>query len=537
MYKLVLVDDESDIREGLMEVVPFEQLGFTVVGQASNGLEALQLCEKLAPDLVVTDIRMPLMDGLTLCRRLHALLPTTCFIILSGYDDFEYARQAIAFKSLDYLLKPISSPEFTQALTQARLKMDEERALLRDVTRLRAYFNESLPLLREMFLSGLLSGGMDARVAAREAARYELTLSAPQYVAAVLRLPEGERAQEFASDAELLKLAVINILRETLAPLATAYVFHFEDMIAALLLLPDESEAAFSQAHDAMEQARKTIEHYMEMSVAIGLGAPCYRLEDLHVCARQAVSALDQNLLRGGGETLCASDLEPGAHTELTVNEAQLRQLGSALKMADRKAARDTLSAMLTACAASQPTPQSYRAYLLEILLTLIRAARDMNIEMDIIGGANEGMLRTLMRGPDVEKAEATLTGLTDRLCAQIQEGRAGASAQLVHQAEDYLAAHYAEEDLSVERLCRHLHISPSYFSALFKRERKVTFHQALTALRMDRAMTLLTSTEQRTSEVAAAVGIPDPSYFSYAFKHYFGVSPSQARAGKGGRA
>jgi two-component system response regulator YesN len=109
VYRLLLVDDESDIREGLQEVVDFSSHGFEVVGEAANGLEAAQACERLQPDLVVTDIRMPLMDGLTMCRQVQKKLPTTRFIILSGYDDFEYAQQAIRMNCLGYLLKPISS--------------------------------------------------------------------------------------------------------------------------------------------------------------------------------------------------------------------------------------------------------------------------------------------------------------------------------------------------------------------------------------------------------------------------------------------
>ena len=122
MYQLILADDEAEIRQGLKEVVPFEELGFTVVGEAANGVEALQLCEQLEPVLLITDIRMPLLDGLTLCRRVREALPAAQFIILSGYDDFEYARQAIEVKTMGYLLKPISSAEFSSVLSDAKAR-------------------------------------------------------------------------------------------------------------------------------------------------------------------------------------------------------------------------------------------------------------------------------------------------------------------------------------------------------------------------------------------------------------------------------
>lgn len=178
MYRLLLVDDESDIREGLQEVVDFASHGFEVVGEAANGLEAAQACERLQPDLVVTDIRMPLMDGLTMCRQVQKKLPTTRFIILSGYDDFEYAQQAIRMNCLGYLLKPISSTEFRDMLDQARGKLDEEFAQRRDMTRLKAHFRNSLPYLREMLLSSILSGAIEKEAALQAAGRYELPLHA-----------------------------------------------------------------------------------------------------------------------------------------------------------------------------------------------------------------------------------------------------------------------------------------------------------------------------------------------------------------------
>ncbi|MEG2315296.1 MAG: response regulator, partial [Clostridia bacterium] len=128
MYKLLLVDDESDIREGLQEVIDFQSLGFVVVGEAANGLEAVQECERLQPDLVITDIRMPLVDGLSMCRQVQKLLPAIRFIILSGYDDFEYARQAISIHCLGYLLKPISSAEFRDMLADTKKRLDDEFA-------------------------------------------------------------------------------------------------------------------------------------------------------------------------------------------------------------------------------------------------------------------------------------------------------------------------------------------------------------------------------------------------------------------------
>ena len=532
MYKLMLVDDEREILNGLLEVIPFEALGFTVVGTAENGLEGVQLCEALNPDLIVTDIRMPLMDGLAMCREIRRKSPTVHFIILTGYDDFEFARQAMAFKSMDYLLKPISSTELNAVLADTRQKLDDEFSVQRDINRLRANFSESLPLLREMLLTSLLTGGMDVEAARREASRYQLTLQARQYAVAVMRHPTAR--QELPSDLndpELMKQAIINITREVLADYYPAQVFHFDSMVAVLFFLPDETEEAFLRVQEALDVVRKTVLRFLDVEPAIGLGAPCFALEDLRVCARQAVSALDHSVLQGGSDILCVTDIEPGSRTEQVANETLLRTLANVIKMGNRDEAERALDTLMGAL--DRPTPHNYRVYLLEVMLTLLRTARDMNADVDILG-ENNTTLNALMREPDVGKATAIFKELSGRLQDAILTGRASASANLAHQAESYLNEHFTDPDMSVELLCRELHVSASYFSAIYKQEKKETFHQTLTRLRMDLSMQLLTATNKKTTEIAQSVGLADPSYFSHAFKRYFGVSPSQARTGKG---
>lgn len=535
MYKLLLVDDESDIREGLQEVIDFESYGFTVAGEAANGLEAVQACEQLKPDLVLTDIRMPLMDGLTMCRRVLHTLPTTRFIILSGYDDFEYARQAITMNCLGYLLKPISSDEFREVLASAREKLDEEFSYRRDLTRLRDHFRTSLPFLRETLLVSLLSGGITGKEALASARRYDLPLTAEQYVLALIR-PElaGGRAAAI-QDPELLGFAVINIAQEILDAHATAHLMHYHGMLAALILLDRAGEQAFSACVGWLEEMRKTIDHYLETRVLVGVSAPLQRLDHLANGARQALSALNQCVIQDSQQVLCVTDLEPGSRGELLISDLSLRQLSNALKLGQMDSVRQILKELMEECREYKPTPRMYCTYLLEIFMTLLRTARDMSLDVELSGGEGEGVLETLMSCPPPDQAFKLLVSVCGQFSASISENRASSSRMLAQEAVEYLTSHYEDEELTVEKLCGQLHISPSYFSVLFKRETKKTFVQYLTELRMDRAMTLLAGTDMKTVQIAKAVGIPDPSYFSYSFKKHCGISPSQARKQRGG--
>ena len=261
MYKLLLADDESDIREGLMEVVHFEEHGFTVVGQAENGLEALRLCEEQEPDLIVSDIRMPLMDGLTMLAKAEKVLPTVRSIILSGYDEFEFARQAVSLHCLGYLLKPISAAEFTEALTDARKKLDEDFARRRDMLQLQRHFEEGLPVFRATLLTALLDGGLPVSRALEMAERYGLPLNENDlYAVALLRLsqPKGEGFP--SGEPELLRVAAMDIVREQM-PKESGYAFFYQSYIAVLLWLPGEEAAA--QTYERLDGVCRHIDHYL----------------------------------------------------------------------------------------------------------------------------------------------------------------------------------------------------------------------------------------------------------------------------------
>lgn len=539
MYKLLLVDDEAEIREGLKEVVPFERLGFTVVGEAGNGVEALQLCQQTEPDLLITDIRMPLMDGLTLCQKARESLPTLRTIILSGYDDFEYARQAIGLKAMGYLLKPISSGEFTEMLTGARQTLDEEFARRRDTRRLEELFQESLPALRESLLGALLSGSYPAGRILESARKYKLDLEAPAYVLALVRIDErgGESTIE---DRELTMLAMRNTLSEALSeperPDQRLTFFSYQGDLAILAQLQDGGEARVAQWLEDIEHARRVVRRYLGCGICAGIGETCTRLPQLAQAAKGALAALNQAMLSREARVLCVTDIENRFDGALRVDDALLSSLSAGIRARDEALSRKTLDQLLDACRQGSPSARAWQTYLLEILLCDLRIVS----ENALSGGALDAQLDALMHSvlyacPTVDEAREALMNLTDSLLCAVRDCRQSSSRTLSDQARLYLQAHYAQEDLSVESLCLHLHISPSYFSMIFKKETKKTFLQYLTDLRMEKALGLLSGGDLKISEIARSVGLPDPSYFCYCFKKHFGYPPSRARGREGG--
>ena len=161
LYRILLVDDEEEVRRGIIRKMEWESLGFEVAGDAENGEEALEKVEQLQPDVVITDIRMPYMDGLTLTRRIRQKYPSMRVLIFSGFDDFEYAQQAIKLNVTEYILKPVNVEELSEILTRVRENLDEEIEQRSNINSLRESYLRNQPILRELFLNDLVRGATD----------------------------------------------------------------------------------------------------------------------------------------------------------------------------------------------------------------------------------------------------------------------------------------------------------------------------------------------------------------------------------------
>lgn len=527
MYKLMIVDDEAEIREGLIEAMDFPSLGFEVVGAAENGVEGLRLAESTEPDLVITDIRMPLMDGLTMAERIRRIHPTVQFLILSGYDEFEYARQAIGISAVSYVLKPISKRELNEEMRLVKEKIDREVERATDLKKLRAHFEASLPVMREALLTALAAGEICADDAAETAARYGIPLDAGAYALALIRT--GNRDTSI-KDPGLLSVAVNNIIGDVLTRRQPGYTFHLNGMPAALLLLKDEKHDSLLTAIDALDEIQKSAERYV-CPLIIGVSAPVKALSMLKSCAEQAETALGHANALNEGQVISILDVAPGTPHAVVVEDYLLKSLADGIRMGDAGKADSAIQKLLAVPRGIPMTIRDYRAYLLEILMTFMRIGRDLDIARP--PDSEPDIYEKLLLCPPVDTAAALIEKILRHFVSSVAQKRVTSSRLLAGEATAYIEEHFPEEDMSIEKVSRQLHISTSYLTVLFRKEIGKTFLQYLTELRMDTAMNFLVTTDMRTAEISERVGISDPSYFSYSFKRHFGVSPSQARRGK----
>ena len=224
LYRILLVDDEEEVRHAIIQKIPWEELGFQVVGDAENGMDALEKIEQLEPDVVLSDIRMPYMDGLSLAKVLRQSRPSLKMVIFSGYDDFEYAKQAIRLNVVEYILKPVNAEELSSILRRIRDTLEAEVAKLRDETTLKENFKRNLPLLRENFLNNLIRGRVVEAQMQEKLEEYQLELGKGAQWLVVYLTPE--QGWLVAEKKEMAILSIKQLFERHFSSFACAFLLY-----------------------------------------------------------------------------------------------------------------------------------------------------------------------------------------------------------------------------------------------------------------------------------------------------------------------
>ena len=521
LYRVLLVDDEEDIREGISRKMDWLGLGFSLVGEAANGQDALELAEGLRPDVILTDIKMPFMDGLELCRILTDRLPAARFVVFSGFDAFEYAKQAIQMNVVEYILKPINADELSAVLRRLKDQLDRERAERRNVELLRSRYTENLPVLRELFYANLLDGHIEPGTERERAARLDIDLQGEEWAVGLAYIGSDRR------DA-LSTLSIQNLLEETLTA-DRCKLSLYNDWVAVIVSLT-ESLTIYDLIR-VLDRVCTLAASYLGLTLTVGVGAPCKELSGMARSTAEARTALEYRSMVGRGQVIYIGDLEPDGSQVLTFEEADERTLTAAVRLGSEQEVRDAAAALAGKIREANPSAGQYNLFLMELVTHLMKMTRRSGVGVEEVFGTGFSLPIQDSALPSLEELEDWCAERYLRLRTLIRRRQTDSAGQTVETAKEYIRQHYAESDLSVEKLCAYLHLSSTYFSTLFKRETGTSFTAYVTTVRMEAAAEAIRGTEEKTYLIAQRCGYEDPNYFSYVFKRHFGVTPTKYRS------
>ena len=535
MLKVFLVEDETVIREGLRDNIEWEEFGYKFVGEAADGEMALPLIRKTKPDVLITDIKMPFMDGLSLSKIVSSELPDTKIIIISGYDDFEYARQAIELGVEQYLLKPITRMNLKKVLADLREKIEQSNSAKDYQLQYSKEMHEYEQFERRRFFEDLLSGKMQVKDIYEEANKLSLELTAASYNLLFFYIKEERKLD--LEDAEELGIRQEEILYYFLRH--PQYILFRQNTNTFGILVKGDNEVVEQYTQKAISkisEACSLIEKQIQWYVAVG--EPVERLSLL------ADSAQNVN------HYLAYRFFLPQIHvlTKEVVDQYSNAQDGKTIDAVDYKQLNPEIIKEFLYRGNENEVADFVESYLLGIAEALeSRMFRDyiiLNIRFSVEGFLEEtGIPRQDYQEkleqfhPDVNMTSKEVGSYFQGLLSMAMEfnkrKNEDQGKSVLSKVVEYIDQHYEQESLSLNDVAEYAEVSASYLSATFSQGMQVTFVEYVTQKRMEKAKKLLRTSTLSTGEISAQVGFKDPHYFSFVFKKTQGMSPREYRSGK----
>ena len=527
LYSVLMVDDEQEVIEVMSRKLNWEELGFQICGRAANGVEALEMAEELQPDVVLTDIKMPYMDGLELTRRLKSLFPDIRIIIFSGFDEFEYAKEAIRLEVEEYLLKPVDAAEIRRVFGTVYSRLEEDRDRRRSVRRLEEYYQKSLPLLRESFFMSLMEGHVPEEKIQERMEEAGLQLEGPQYVIAVIHVSVSEKPQELTP--RLVISSVRELAEEYFRDRWGSYIFYYRGNILLLSRLEEPEE--ISAYTDDCDRFCRLAKRSCQAVVTVGISRACPRIQDLSSAYEGAREALSYRVLYGTGRAINIREIVPEEDTADARYSEIMQEIFKQIKMGNEEKLYAQIDLLTDRISRSGMNIRKYRLLLMELVTGLYRLCSNNDIEFSEVSpqqaGAHNDPYSTLLKMDTPDEIRQWLKDISGQVLAGIRERRLAKTRSFVARALDFVRDHYSDDRLDVEMVCSDLGVSAAYFSTVFRKETGTAFISYLTDYRMKEAVRLIQEEDEKTYITARKVGYADPNYFSYVFKKTYGMTPT----------
>lgn len=535
--KVFLVEDEMVIRRGIKNSIDWEKKGYIFCGEASDGELAYPMIIKEKPDILITDIRMPFMDGLELCKLVKKELPNIKILILSGYDEFDYAKEAIRLGVTEYLLKPISSGKLLEALNGVSESIRREKEDKDLVRKYMEEMRENTEHEKQKFFEQMIAGNLSMADALETGKKYEMNLSAGMYNLLLFRFTlgkENRKSGELLGEAEY----AIEKLTERLE-----YVFEFQRGVEgwAFLLMADNEEQMSERVKELSKDLEEIMKNYSTIAYFGGIGQPVARLRELEESFREAERALAARFTMELNRIISVEDIRMAQNVD-TLDDIEITSFGEIEKtrtMLEKflnNGAEDEIDEFVDVYINELPEENLksvlMRQYIIMdayiVMMSFCEKIEGIEGEMQAQSEELKNSMKTIQT---LEEIKNYIRMLLKKIIGVRDTISGRRYSDIIEIAKDQIRKTYMSDEISLNTIAAEVGMSPSYFSSIFSKEMGKTFVEYLTEIRMDRAKELLMCSSMKTSEIGYEVGYKDPHYFSYIFKKTQNCTPKEFRA------
>lgn len=533
MFRVVIIDDEALVRVGLKSLINWEAAGFEIVGEAANGQQGLELVLKERPDIVITDIKMPILSGIEMIEQIQAVNNGIKYIVLSGYDEFHLVKQAMKLGIEEYMVKLELEPEVLKGLLESIAdKIKLERVENDKKNRYEMHLRVNKPVMREEFFKKLISRLITKPEEISESAAYlDINLNENRLVCASIKINNRNMFESMQKeDLQLLDFSVINVVEEIVNDVFTGYAFKWDAGEYTVIFSYEEDAGSKNLAVETDKMADRLIrmlKKYFNLSVSIGLSQVYKGLTQMDKAYRESYQAVSRSFFSGNEKVLYFST-QKDSKPEMSKIEifSQREELVKALELNDVEAIQDIFGNIAAALDSPQITEKAVYDACFQLAYLISGSISDGEELLKQVM-EDDSVYESIFKLNSLEKIKSWVEGLGRNLCQGMLKNNDQQTRRLVTKAKKYINEHYTQ-DIKMTYLADRLNISASYFSTIFRKETGLCFTDYVTEVKISHAKKLMVQSDLKIYQISDMLGYENSNYFSRVFKKVTGLTPTE---------
>lgn len=519
--KVLIVDDESNTRSLVRMSIDWEGLGLQAIGDATSGLEALDMIDSELPDIIITDIQMPYMDGLSLSKAVKEMHPDMAIVILTAHDEFSYAQSAVSIGVSDFILKPIDKALLNETLSRLADRINSHRLRLGELELSHQYFKNNIGVFQNKVLNDLISPNRPGfTFEPGEFDMVELDFDSEYNTCQIALINIAMEKNRYSNlERQVLLQNCCSHIKNNYCPSGRAYVF--TDVNGNIVLLGNDRNISLN---DISEYAAAYFKEQLSTVVYCGIGRAVTGIENVHISYNQALNALNTCYITG--EEITYAEVQvTGYESKIFNNSSFIENMKLAIKsgMTDR-AVHYTKELLFNYAKENINDLDGVKITAINISTYIKELLNEMKISYMADLSLSGEMVLGIFKYDKYSDIENTVTAMVQKACELINEALSSKNNSMVSEIKNYIDENFSNYDLNLKLVADKFYLNSSYLSRIFKKGTGVSFSEYLIKIRMEKAISLLKIQDYKAYQLAQFVGIPDPNYFVKCFKKIVGI-------------